>query len=105
MGLHSLLLISSAIGGHAEHGPVRGDGGDDPVLVATAQETELGPWMNGVHVEGLSRWLSSNEGAPPVGDDHQGLDVVSELAGDLNDELVVEQLNLMDVVAYVAHNW
>ena len=104
MGLHSLLLISSAIGGHAEHGPVRGDGGEAPV-VATAQETELGRWMNGVHVEGGSRWLSSNEGAPPVGDDHQGLDVVSELAGDLNEELVVEQLNLMDVAACVARNW
>ena len=103
MGLHSLLLISSAIGGHAEHGPVRGDGGEAPVD-ATAQETELGPWMNGVHVEGLSRWLSSNEGAPPVGDDHQGLDVVSELAGDLNNELIVEQLNLLDGAASVARN-
>ena len=104
MGLHSLLLISSTIGGHAEHGPVRGDGGEAPV-VATAQETELGHWMAGVHVEGLSRWLSSNEGAPPVGDDHYGLDVVSELAGDLNDELVVEQLNLIDSAALVPPNW
>ena len=104
MGLHSLLLISSAIGGHAEHGPVRGDGGEAPVE-ATAQETELGHRMAAVHVEGLSRWLSSNEGAPPVGDDHQAVDPVRVLAGDLNDELVVEQLNLMDVVAYVAHNW
>ena len=105
MGLHSLLLISSAIGGHVEHGPVRGDGGDDPVLVATAQETELSLWMAGVHVEGVSNWLPSNEGAPPVGDDHQAVDPVRVLAGDLNDELVVEQLNLIDVAALVPRNW
>lgn len=62
----AILLVRSAIIGHVgKHCPVCGNGGEAP-MEAAAQESELSHWMGGVHVEGISRWQSSNDGAPPT---------------------------------------
>lgn len=98
-----LHLIGSVVGRDIEHSPVSGNS-SQPTVDLPAEETKLGHRMATVHVEGSAGWLPRSDGSPPVGHNHQTLDVVAVLARDLNDELAIKKFDLMALATLVSCN-